>query len=102
MVADADHTVRWANMAFERVLGYEPESLVGRDILPLFHPDDLPRLAETIGRLSAVPGAAGTVDARIRAADGSWHQMETAGTNLLDDPAVRGFVVSMRDVTERR
>ncbi len=102
MVADGDHAIRWANAAFERVLGYPPESLVGKDILPLFHPDDLPALAETIGRLSIVPGAAGTVDARMRAADGSWHLMETAGTNLLEDPAIRGFVVSMRDVTERR
>ena len=102
MVADGDRRLRWANAAFERVLGYPPESLVGKDILPLFHPDDLPALAETIGRLSIAPGAAGTVDARMRAADGSWHLMETAGTNLLEDPAIRGFVVSMRDVTERR
>jgi len=48
------------------VLGYPPESLVGKDILPLFHPDDLPALAETIERLSIAPGAAGTVDARMR------------------------------------
>jgi hypothetical protein len=28
--------------------------------------------------------------------------METMGTNMFDDAAIRGFVVSMRDVTERR
>ena len=99
MVGNGDRTVRWVNATFERVLGYPPGSLMGRNLVPLFHPDDLPGLVETISRPGAVAGASGAVDARIRAADGSWHLMETAGTNLFGDPAVGGFVVSMRDVT---
>ena len=102
MIADADRIVLWANVAFERVLGYPPESLVGTDIFPLFHPDDLPALAAKIDQLREAPGAAGAVDARMRAADGSWHWLETSGKNLLDDPAIRGFVVSLTDVTDRR
>jgi diguanylate cyclase (GGDEF)-like protein/PAS domain S-box-containing protein len=99
MVGNGDRTVRWVNATFERALGYPPGSLRGRNLLPLFHPDDLPRLVETIIPPGAVDGASGAVAARIRAADGSWHLMEAAGTNLFGDPAVGGFVVSMRDVT---
>ena len=102
MIADRDLVVRWANTACERVLGYPPESLVGTDIFPMFHPDDVSSLAAAIERLCEVPGAAGAVDARIRAADGSWLWMETSGRNLLEDPAVRGFVVACRDVTNQR
>jgi diguanylate cyclase (GGDEF)-like protein/PAS domain S-box-containing protein len=102
MVGNADRTVRWVNATFERVLGYAPGSLMGRNLLLLFHPDDLPGLVETISRLGAVAGASGAVDARIRAADGSWHLMEIAATNLFGDPALGGFVVSMRHVTGRR
>jgi diguanylate cyclase (GGDEF)-like protein/PAS domain S-box-containing protein len=102
LVADRDGRVRSANAAFERVLGCSPPSLVGSEMLSLFHPGDRGALVELIGRRSAVSGAAETVDARMRAADGSWHVLETVGTNMFDDAAVRGFVVSMRDVTERR
>lgn len=102
MIAAGDRVVQWANAAFERVLGYPPESLVGKDIFPLFHSDDVAALAATIGRLREVPGAVGAVEVRIRAADGSWHWMKITGKNLLDDPAVQGFVVSMTDVTDRR
>jgi diguanylate cyclase (GGDEF)-like protein/PAS domain S-box-containing protein len=102
LVADGDGRVRSANAAFERVLGYSPLSLVGGRMLQLFHPADRTALLEMIGRRSTASGAAETVDARMRAADGSWHVMETVGTNLLDDAAIGGFVVSMRDVTERR
>jgi diguanylate cyclase (GGDEF)-like protein/PAS domain S-box-containing protein len=102
LVADRDGRVRSANAACERVLGYSPPSLVGSEMLSLFHPGDRGALVELIGRRSTGSGAAETVDARMRAADGSWHVMETMGTNMFDDAAVRGFVVSMRDVTERR
>ncbi|HUZ83100.1 MAG TPA: EAL domain-containing protein [Gaiellales bacterium] len=102
MVADADRVVRWANDAFQRVLSYPAGSLVGRDFLTLVHPDDTPELATTIARLSGVKGGLGDAGFRIRAGDGSWRTMETSATNLLDDPAINGFVVSLRDVTEQR
>jgi diguanylate cyclase (GGDEF)-like protein/PAS domain S-box-containing protein len=102
MVVDGDRTVRWANAAFERVLGFPPDSLIGGNISRLFHPDDLPALIEMIRQLDAGPGAAGTLDARMRTADSSWHVMEAVATNMFDDAAIHGLVVSLRDVTERR
>jgi len=102
MIVDAERTVSWANKAFERVLGYPPESLVGTDILPLTHPSDLPALLATIGPLMERPGATGSVDYRMRAADGAWHCFESTATNLFDEPDIAGIVVSLRDVTEQR
>ena len=101
MIVDREHKLRWGNAAFERGLGCTPESLVGRDILRLVHGDDLPVLSATISRVGAGPRRTGAVNFRMRAADGSWHFMETSATNLCPEPAVDGFVVSMRDVTER-
>ena len=34
--------------------------------------------------------------------DGSWLTIEIDGTNLLDDPAIGGFVVTCRDITDRQ
>ncbi len=70
--------------------------------MPLFHADDLPALTAAIGRLEGEAGAPRTFDARIRGADSSWHVMETVGTDTVDDTAIHGSVVSLRDVTERR
>src|SRR5665213_3832453 len=101
MVVGTDQRVRLCNAAFERTLGYSVESMVGASVVPLVHDDDRPALLETIRALDAGPGAAVSVDFRLRAADGSWHFMQTAATNLLDDPAVQGIVVSLRDMTEK-
>ena len=101
MVINGARAVRWANAAFQRMLGYRPEALIGLDFLELVHREDAARLLAMIGRLGGAPGARGTADFRVRAADGSWRLMETSATNLMSDPAIGGFAVALRDVTER-
>jgi signal transduction histidine kinase/ActR/RegA family two-component response regulator len=39
---------------------------------------------------------------RLRHGAGGWRWTEGSATNLLDDPAVRGLVLTFRDVTERK
>ena len=38
----------------------------------------------------------------MRAADGSWAEVETTATGQLDDPELQGIVLNSRDVTERK
>lgn len=102
MIADAENVVQWANNAFERVLGYPPGSLIGHSPLSMIHEDDRASVGAVIGRLAPTPGARGDVSFRWRAVDGSWHWLDSRATNLLHDPAVAGFVVSMRDRTTER
>ena len=102
MVADRTGTTRYANAAFERVLGYPPDEIVGTNPATLAHPDDVPRLLEVIEQVGSSPGAAGAVDYRLRHRDGSWRWMQTVGRNLFDDPSVRGYLVTLRDVTDER
>lgn len=102
MVADRTGKTRYANAAFERVLGYPPDEIVGTSPAELAHPDDVPRLLAVIEQVASSPGAAGELDYRIRHRDGSWRWMQTIGRNLFDDPSVRGFLVTLRDVTEQR
>ncbi len=59
------------------------------------------RCSRQIGSLTERPGATGSVDYRMRAADGSWHYLEATATNLLHEPGVAGLIVSLRDVSKR-
>ena len=43
----------------------------------------------------------GPIRTCIRAPDGSWLHLEIMGTNVTEDPNVRGVVVNARDITER-
>ncbi len=103
-IVDPDGTLRYANPAWERVLGYDPDEVLGTmNVLDHVHPDDLPHvLQETEKSLAEGGVASNEAEYRFRCKDGSWRWMQSVGTYLLDDPAVGGVVVVSRDVTERR
>jgi diguanylate cyclase (GGDEF)-like protein/PAS domain S-box-containing protein len=103
-IVDPDGTLRYASPAFERMLGYAPEEAIGTmNVLDHVHPDDLPHvLEETEKALSEGGITTNKAEYRFRHKDGSWRWIESVGTYLLDDQAVRGVVVTSRDVTERK
>jgi len=96
--------LRYANPAWEQVLGYDPGEMVGTmNVLDQVHPEDLPRVLKEWEELPSKEGRkTGTLEYRFRHADGSWRWLEGGCTYLVDDPAVGGVVVNSRDVTERK
>ena len=103
-IVDPDGTLRYANPAWERALGYEPDRAIGTmNVLDHVHPEDLTHvLEETEKALSEGGVITNEAEYRFRRRDGSWRWMESVSTYLLDDPAVGGVVVVSRDVTERK
>ncbi len=103
-IVDADGTLRYANPAWQRALGYDPDEAIGKmNVLDHVHPEDLSHvLEETEEALSKGGITTNEAEYRFRRKDGSWRWMQSVGTYLLDDPAVGGVVVVSRDVTERK
>ncbi|MDP8901584.1 MAG: PAS domain S-box protein [Actinomycetota bacterium] len=104
IIVHPNGTLRYANPAWERALGHDPDEAVGTmNVLDHVHPDDLPRVLEEAEEALAEGGVAtNEAEYRFRHADGSWRWVESVVTYLLDDPAVGGVVVTSRDVTERK
>ncbi|HEV2744147.1 MAG TPA: PAS domain S-box protein [Rubrobacter sp.] len=103
-VVDPDGTLRYASPAFEKVFGYDRKEAV--DTLNVFdhvHPDDLSRVLEEAEKAMAEgSGARNVAEYRFRHKDGTWLWVESVGTYLSDDPTVRGVVVTVRVITERK
>ncbi|MFD1646474.1 PAS domain-containing sensor histidine kinase [Haloarchaeobius litoreus] len=100
-VVDDAGTIRYVNAAAERVMGYEPETLVGTDAFDYVHPDDRERVLGAFADVVAGdPDAASVIEYRYRTADGGWVWLQSRITEL-DDIDVDGYVVSSHDVTER-
>jgi PAS domain S-box-containing protein len=99
VVLDADGKRKYVSPASERLLGYAPSDLVGRDFAEIVHPDDVPTLRQAIQ--ASVDGArqTGIHELRLQHRDGSWRDFETIGTNLLDEPTVAGIVFNSREIT---
>ena len=102
MVLDADGVVLYESPAVERVLGFRPEERIGTNAFSHMHPDDLERVKDRFAALREEPDGRSSIEYRVRDKDGEWRCFEAIGTNLLDDPIIRGVVVNTRDITERR
>jgi diguanylate cyclase (GGDEF)-like protein/PAS domain S-box-containing protein len=99
----ADGVVGYQSPGVRAVLGCEPEAVVGRLWSELIHPDDAPTARAQLTKVLA-GGLAATAnfECRVSHSDGSWREVDTIMTNLLDDPDVAALVLNSRDVTVRR
>jgi PAS domain S-box-containing protein len=101
LVLAPDGTIRYANAAAERILGYDPDDLVGVDAFEVIHPDDRAETRGTFDRLVESDGAVDQVEHRTLAADGSWVWLQSRMEGTTDAD-LDGYVVSARDVTDRK
>jgi two-component system, cell cycle sensor histidine kinase and response regulator CckA len=97
---DGQGTILYCNQASERVLGYPPETLMGRSGFHCIHADDQEKVRTTVQRAIETPGSPVTARARVLHKDGSTRLVEGTFNNLLHDPHVQAVVNNYRDVTE--
>ena len=100
-ILDTAGRFRYVSPSHQRVLGYAPEELVGRDAFALAHDDDLDYLRWTLAEVLGASGPVRPRYVRLRRRDGGWCVADMIVTNLVGDPAVAGVVVNARDVTEQ-
>lgn len=91
----------WVSPSCRRLLGYEPDELVGVSAYTLFHPDDLQGIRNSHGAVLAsheIP----TVTYRIKHREGHWVWFETTSRTVRDDDGgIREIITNSRDVTDR-
>jgi PAS domain S-box-containing protein len=86
----------------ESMLGYSPEELEGTDCTELMHPDDLAAVNDSMMQAMQRPGVPHRAEYRYRHKLGYWVDMEAVGTNWFDDPLIKGIVINLRQITDRK
>jgi diguanylate cyclase (GGDEF)-like protein/PAS domain S-box-containing protein len=97
-ICEADSTIRYLTPSAHRVLGWQPDELVGSRLVELTHPDD-----GTILFSPDQPAAAGStgVECRMRRKDGTWIIAETVSA-AVEEADLHGYVLTTRDITGRK
>jgi diguanylate cyclase (GGDEF)-like protein/PAS domain S-box-containing protein len=101
-IVDEQGTIAYASPSVERFLGYKPDELIGKRSLDLILSDDKPKAVEDFGRALLTREIVIPDVFRVGHKDGTERILEGFGKNLLDNPIVDGFVMNVRDVTERK
>jgi diguanylate cyclase (GGDEF)-like protein/PAS domain S-box-containing protein len=99
----SDGVMRYQSPGIRTMLGREGDGLIGQPLGVLIHPEDVPAARAQLTKVLA-GGLAATANFEVRVghADGSWREVDTVMTNLLDDPDVEAIVLNSRDITDRR
>jgi diguanylate cyclase (GGDEF)-like protein/PAS domain S-box-containing protein len=105
MLVSADGVVESASGALTRLLGLDQELIEGRPFAEIVDPADVGDLVSAFARALDAPSwqiAPTTVELRLVRSDGLSIPFELSLVNLVDDPTVRGLVVSGHDVSQLR
>jgi diguanylate cyclase (GGDEF)-like protein/PAS domain S-box-containing protein len=101
-VLDGDGIVLFAAGGVARTLGWEPSALIGRRLEEVIHPDDRAEAVRRYDELLAAPGSSMAAHFRVLRQDGEAVPVEARAGNRLQDEAVRGIVVNLRDESRLR
>jgi PAS domain S-box-containing protein len=99
-IVDPDGTISYVSGSAQRVFDHEPDDLVGENFFDYLHPSGRER-AMTAFFGCVEDSRSATTECRFRSPDGDWFNVEAQYRNMLDDDAIEGMLVYVRDVTER-
>ncbi|MCU0310784.1 MAG: PAS domain S-box protein [Acidimicrobiales bacterium] len=102
VVLDPDSTLRYVSPSAERLLGWTPEQLEGRKGFDLVVEADQGVALMAMEETLAEPGPTTLREFRLRDRWGLPVYVEAVANNQIDDPAVAGVILHLRDIDERR
>jgi PAS domain S-box-containing protein len=101
-VTDMEGNFKFLGPSFT-TLGYEPDALVGRNVMELVHPDDYQEVAAAFADFLTSREDGRKAEYRYRRADGSYRWFETVGKFIVDDAGnSREILFTSRDFTAHR
>jgi PAS domain S-box-containing protein len=101
IVIAPDGRVLFASPSVEGLTGYPHRDFLGMNALDIIHADDRERVGEILASVAAEPEQSARAEYRLMRRDGRMLEVESVARNLIHHPAVRGIVVTTRDVSER-
>jgi len=75
-IVNLDSNFVLVNSAFQLILGWEPEELIGRSYTSLIHPDDLERVSSAFGPVDGITPSVIELELRERCRDDSYRWMK--------------------------
>lgn len=79
LVTDLNGTVEYVSGDWQHVYGYERDDIVGESVADVVHPEDMPGVRRQLHAFlrSGPAGGSVRIDCRVRAADGTWHHVQS-------------------------
>lgn len=102
-ILTAQGQISYVSPAAEVAWGCSPKSLLNQNFFEQIHPEDNEEVRQLFSELQNQPNATLTHTIRLRYGnEDRWRIFEAIFTNLVDEAAISGIVVTCHDITERK
>ncbi|TVP44990.1 MAG: PAS domain S-box protein [Gemmatimonadales bacterium] len=101
IIVGEEGEIRYASPSFPEWGGVAPDEAMGRSAFDFILAEDREGAISSLRMVANDTHPPGPILFRVAADGPPYRVVEASGVNLLENPAVRGIVVSFRDVTER-
>ncbi len=97
---DNTGTVLYVSPSIERIVGYTPEDLIGKNFFAFMYPDDRPILTEALAHLGQKDFS--FLEYRYYAKDGSLRWVRSSTKPIVQNGSMIGGIGSLTDITDRK
>ena len=101
MIMDPEMNILFANLTVKNMLGFDPDSLIGKKIEDYIHIDDVPAMTASMTTLLSGETPEKTV-VRVKHSQGTWRWMECLGILVIDEQGEKRIVVHATDITDHQ
>ena len=101
-IYEEDGQIRYISPSVERIFGYQPDEMIGQSDMQHIQGEGIKVFSNMFTTLIGNPKESVTVQYVYDTKHAGEVWVEATGTNLINDPAVRGVIVNSRDITEKK
>ncbi|RLM53412.1 PAS domain S-box protein [Halobellus sp. Atlit-31R] len=99
-ILNRDGTFSYVSGSADGVLGYDPDALVSESLFDYLHPAGREHAMRQFFDAVEQPDGRFQTECRFASTDGEWLNVESRCRNTLNDEAIDGMLLYIRDVTE--
>jgi len=101
-IAGLDGTISYQSPSVERVLGYKPEELIGRNTNEFIHPDDDTATSRLRASADKPDNGPVSLELRFKHKCGEWRILDVFGRLVRDESGKAQVIINSRDITGRK
>ena len=101
-IISPSHNLRYCSSAITDLLGHPIETIQGKNLFTLIHPEDIPTVTAILDMLIQTPGAVHSLEFRCRHSQGTWRVLEGRGRGAQENLTEPYITLMLHDVTEQK
>ena len=101
-IYEEDESIRYISPSVETILGYIQKEMINTRDLEKVHPDHRDIFKGLFEKMIQSPDEKVTVQFEYKTKHSGYIWIEATGTNCMSNPAIHGYILNSRDITEKR